>query len=101
MKEVSFKFIFLICFINIFCFSESISPSTYNFVFNNYIPNKTSNNNIGMKYSFSNKQNFILSQNWISENLYIGGYFGADNTKDANKKINYSLNMGYKTSIDF
>jgi len=100
VKEVLFKFIYLICFINIFCFSENISPSSYNFVFNNYIPNKISKNNIGFKYSFNNKQNYILSQNWISENLYIGGYWGTSNSKEENGKINYSLNAGYKTIFD-
>ena len=101
MKEVLFKFICIIFFINIFCFAENISPSLYNFVFNNYIPNKISKNNIGFKYSFNNKQNFILSQNWVSDNLYIGGYFGSNNSREENKKINYSLNVGYKTTSDY
>ena len=100
MKEVLFKFICIIFFINIFCFAENILPSSYNFVFNNYVPHKISKNNIGFKYSFNNKQNFILSQNWISDNLYIGGYWGSNNSRDENGKINYSLNVGYKTTFD-
>ena len=99
MKEVLFKLIFIVFFLNIFCFSENINPSTYDYVFNNYIPNKITKNNIGIKYSFTNNQKYILSQNWITNNLYIGGYFGSNNNR--NEKINYTLNLGYKTNLNY
>jgi len=99
VKEVLFKLIFIVFFLNIFCFSENINPSTYDYVFNNYIPNKITKNNIGIKYSFKNNQKYILSQNWITNNLYIGGYFGSNNNQ--NEKINYTLNLGYKTDLSY
>jgi len=97
VNEVSFKFIFIIFFLNAFCFSENISPISYDYVFNNYVSPDLSKNNIGVKYSFKNHSNYFLSHNWISDNLYVGGYLGSNK----NDKILYVLNMGYKTDITY
>ena len=32
--------------------------------------------------------------------MYIGGYWGTSNSKEENGKVNYSLNVGYKTTFD-
>ena len=97
MKEVSFKFIFFVVLLKSFYFSESVLPSTYNYVFNNYIPSEISVNNIGVKYSFNDHKNYFLSQNWISNNLYIGGYVSSGNSD----KVTYAMNIGYKTEINY
>ena len=97
MNEVLFKFIFFIFFLNTFCYSENISPESYDYVFNNYISSDLSKNNVGLKYSFKNNESYFLTHNWISNNLYLGGYLGFNN----NDKISYILNIGYKTSFVF
>ena len=97
MKEVLFKFIFFVVLLKSFCFSESVLPSTYNYVFNNYVPSELSANNIGVKYSFKDHESYFLSQNWISNNLYIGGYLSSGSFD----KITYAMNIGYKTEINY
>ena len=79
--------------INIFCFTENISPNSYNFIFNNFTPDSNYKNNIGVQFSFKENNKNFQTQNWISDNLYLGGMF---NLRNNNIKLNYSLNIGYK-----
>ncbi len=97
MNEVLFKFIFFIFFLNTFCYSENVSPASYDYVFNNYTSTNLSKNNVGIKYSFKNHESYFLTHNWISNNLYIGGYLGFNK----NDKISYILNIGYKTNLNY
>ena len=93
MKEVLFKYIYLFFLINTFCFTESVNPDSYCFIFNNFTPNSDNKNNIGLHLSFNDNYKSFQTQNWISDNLYLGGMF---NSKNNNIKLNYSLNLGYK-----
>ena len=93
MKEVSFKYILILVLINIFCFAESINPNSYNFIFNNFTPDSNYKNNIGIQLAFKESYKSFHTQNWISDNLYLGGMF---NLRNNNIKLNYSLNLGYK-----
>ena len=79
MKEVSFKYIFILVLINIFCFTESISPNSYNFIFNNFTPDSNYKNNIGVQFAFKENNKNFQTQNWISDNLYLGGMFNSRN----------------------
>ena len=96
MKEVSFKYIFILVLINIFCFTESINPNSYSFIFNNFTPDSNYKNNIGLQFAFKDNYKSFQTQNWISDNLYLGGMF---NLRNNNIKLNYSLNVGYKVLV--
>ena len=93
MKEVLFKYIFILLFISTFCFTESINPNSYSFIYNNFTPESDYKNNIGMHLTFKDNYKSFQTQNWISDNLYLGGMF---NLKNNNIKLNYSINIGYK-----
>ena len=93
MKEVLFKYIYTFVLINTFCFTESVNPNSYSFIFNNFTPSSDYKNNIGLQFSFKNNYKSFQTQNWISDNLYLGGML---NLTNSDIKINYSLNIGYK-----
>ena len=79
--------------INVFCFTESINQKSYSFIFNNFTLDSNYKNNIGFQLSFKDNYKSFQTQNWISDNLYLGGMI---NSKNRNIKLNYSLNIGYK-----
>jgi len=93
VKEVLFKYIFIVVLINTFCFTESVNSNSYSFIFNNFTPNSNYKNNIGFKLGFKDNYKIFQTQNWISDNLYLGGMF---NIKNSDIKLNYGLNIGYK-----
>ena len=93
MKEVLFKYIFVLVLINVFCFTESINQKSYSFIFNNFTLDSNYKNNIGYQLSFKDNYKSFTTQNWISDNLYLGGMI---NSKNSDIKLNYSLNIGYK-----
>ena len=97
MKEVLFKFIFFTFLLSLGCFTKDVPPKSYDYVFNNYVPLDLSQNNLGVYYSFKNHESFFSTHNWISNNLYIGGYLGSNK----NDKLLNSFNIGYKTNINF
>ena len=93
MKEVLFKYIFILVLINNFCFTESVNPNSYSYIFNNFISETKYKNNIGLQFSMNENNVKFHSQNWISDNLYLGGIL---NFKSNDIRMNYSLNIGYK-----
>ena len=80
---IFFKFLFA---------NNSIDYESQEFVISNYIPQNLTKYNIGVKVVSvkNNFQKYFTSQNWITDNLYVGGFIRTDNDKDVN--VVYSLN---------
>ena len=72
---------------------------SYNFIINNYIPSEITKYNIGPGViNINNKyEKYIVTQNWISENLYFGGMFSSDSQEEID--VSYNLNIGYRPNI--
>ena len=94
MTEVLYK-VLIILLVNSYCLTKDVTIKSYDFIVNNYIPSNITKFNIGAgMINIDNEyKKFFITQNWISENLYIGGMISSEK-KDI-IDIDYNINIGY------
>ena len=98
MIEVLFKVLFILL-VNCCCLANNVNIQSYNFIINNYIPSEITKYNLGpgVININNNYEKFIVSQNWVSDNLYFGGMISSDNKEEID--ISYNFNLGYKANL--